>query len=73
MIEPFDQNEKAFIFEFKVLDADDDENTLEDTVANALAQIEEKQYEAAFIASGFAPESIRKYGFGFQGQKCLIG
>ena len=73
MIEPFDKNEKAFIFEFKVLDADDDENTLEDTVANALAQIEEKQYEAALIASGFAPESIRKYGFGFQGQKCLIG
>ncbi|MDE5700690.1 MAG: ATP-binding protein [Lachnospiraceae bacterium] len=73
MIEPFDKNEKAFIFEFKVLDADDDERTLEDTVANALAQIEEKQYEAALIAGGFAPENIRKYGFGFQGQKCLIG
>lgn len=73
MIEPFDKNEKAFIFEFKVLDADDDETTLEDTVANALAQIEEKQYEATLIASGFAPGNIRKYGFGFQGQKCLIG
>lgn len=43
------------------------------SIANALAQIEEKQYEAALIASGFAPENIRKYGFGFQGQKCLIG
>ncbi len=73
MIEPFDKNEKAFIFEFKVLDEDDDEKTLDDTVANALAQIEEKQYETALIASGFAPENIRKYGFGFQGQKCLIG
>ena len=73
MIEPFDKKEKAFIFEFKVLDADDDEVTLEDTVANAHAQIEEKQYEAALVASGFAPENIRKYGFGFQGQKCLIG
>ena len=73
MIEPFDKKEKAFIFEFKVLDADDDETTLEDTVANAHAQIEEKQYEAALVASGFAPENIRKYGFGFQGQKCLIG
>jgi len=72
MIEPFDQNEKAFIFEFKVLDEDDDEKTLDDTVANALAQIEEKQYETALIASGFAPENIRKYGFGFQGQTCLI-
>ncbi len=73
MIEPFDKTAKAFIFEFKVLDEDDDERTLEDTVANALAQIEEKQYETALIASGFAPENIRKYGFGFQGQKCLIG
>ncbi len=73
MIEPFDKKEKAFIFEFKVLDADDDEMTLEDTVANAHAQIEEKQYEAALVANGFAPENIRKYGFGFQGQKCLIG
>ena len=73
MIEPFDKKEKAFIFEFKVLDEDDDEKTLEDTVANALAQIEEKQYEATLIASGFAPGNIRKYGFGFQGQKCLIG
>ena len=73
MIEPFDKNEKAFLFEFKVLDEDDDEKTLDDTVANALAQIEEKQYETVLIASGFAPENIRKYGFGFQGQKCLIG
>lgn len=73
MIEPFDKTAKAFIFEFKVLDEDDDERTLEDTVANALAQIEEKQYETALIASGCAPENIRKYGFGFQGQKCLIG
>ncbi|EOS30323.1 MAG: ATP-binding protein [Lachnospiraceae bacterium] len=73
MIEPFDKNEKAFIFEFKVLDTDDDERTLEDTVANALAQIEEKRYETALIARGFAPGNIRKYGFGFQGQRCLIG
>lgn len=47
--------------------------TMEDTAANAHAQIEEKQYEAAFAASGFALGNIRKYGFGFQGQKCLIG
>lgn len=73
MIEPLDRNGKAFIFEFKVLDADDDEEKLEDTVANALAQIEEKQYEAALVADGFARENIRKYGFAFQGKKCLIG
>ena len=73
MIEPLDKGEKAFIFEFKVLDADDDEKKLEDTVANALAQIEEKQYEAALVADGFARENIRKYGFAFQGKRCLIG
>lgn len=73
MIEPFDKNEKAFIFEFKVLDKDDDEKTLEDTVANALAQIEEKQYETELIANGIAPENIRKYGLAFEGKKCLIG
>lgn len=73
MIEPHDKKAKAFIFEFKVLDKDDEERTLEDTVVNAHAQIEEKHYETALIASGIAPENIRKYGFGFQGQKCLIG
>ena len=72
MIEPFDKREKAFIFEFKILDKDD-EAALEDTVANALAQIEEKQYETELIANGIAPENIRKYGFAFEGKKCLIG
>lgn len=72
IIEPLDKKEKAFIFEFKVLDRDD-EATLEDTVANALAQIEEKQYAAELTANGIAPENIRKYGFAFEGKKCLIG
>ena len=40
MITPLDRAEKAFIFEFKVLDPDEDEETLEDTLANAHAQIE---------------------------------
>lgn len=46
---------------------------MEETLANALAQIEERQYEAGLIAEGFAPERIRKYGFAFQGKECLIG
>lgn len=73
MLEPLDKNGKAFIFEFKVLDADEDEVTLEDTLANAHAQIEEKQYEAELISQGFAPAQIRKCGFAFQGKTCLIG
>lgn len=73
MIEPIDKTKKAFILEFKVLDPDEDERTLEDTLANARAQIEEKQYEAELISSGCSPEQIRKYGFAFKGKECLIG
>ena len=72
MIEPIDKNGKAFLFEFKVLDGDDGEQGLEDTAVNALAQIETRNYEAALIADGIAPENIRKYGFAFQGKKCLV-
>lgn len=70
---PFDKTKKAFIFEFKVLDEDDDEVTLEDTLANAHAQIEEKRYEAELISDGFLPAQIRKYGLAFRGKECLIG
>ena len=73
MIVPLDKTGKAFIFEFKVLNADDDEEKLEDTLANAHRQIEEKQYEAELLSEGFTPEQIRKYGFAFQGKKVLIG
>ena len=73
MIEPIDKTKKAFIFAFKVLDPDEDEKTLEDTLANARAQIEEKQYETELISCGYAPERIRKYGFAFRGKECLIG
>lgn len=73
MIEPLDKAKKAYILEFKVLDPDEDEKTLEDTLANAHAQIEEKQYEAELISSGYSPGQIRKYGFAFKGKECLIG
>lgn len=73
MLEPYDKTKKAFIFEFKVLDPDEDEVTLEDTFASAHRQMNEKQYEAELITQGFNPQQIRKYGFAFQGKECLIG
>lgn len=73
MIEPKDRAQKAFIFEFKVMDADDDEGTLKETLANAHKQIDEKKYETELVSRGFSPEQIRKYGFAFRGKECLIG
>jgi hypothetical protein len=73
MMIPRDQKDKAFIFEFKVKDVDDDEVSLEDTLKNAHAQIEEKQYAQELTASGIPEDHIRKYGFAFEGKTVLIG
>jgi hypothetical protein len=70
---PRDKADKAFIFEFKVKDLDDNEATMEDTLKNAHAQIEEKKYEAELVASGCSKDKIRKYGFAFEGKRVLIG
>ena len=72
VIEPLERHKNAYIFEFKVRDAEE-EKTLADTVASAHQQIEEKQYEALLLAKGFTEENIRKYGFAFKGKKVLIG
>ena len=73
MLEPKNPKEdKAIIIEFKVFNARR-ENNLEDTLAAALAQIEEKQYEASLIAKGIPKENIYKYGFAFEGKNVLIG
>lgn len=73
MLKPYNkEKDAAYIFEFKVF-RPSKEMTLEDTIASAHAQIEDKQYEAALVAAGFLPEKIKKYGVAFQGKRCLIG
>ena len=72
MLEPLNEKDDAIIIEFKVYDSDD-EKTLDDTVQDALRQIEEKRYSASLEAKGIAPERIRRYGFAFRGKECRIG
>ncbi len=73
MLMPADrEKDNAYIIEFKVHKPSKEKN-LAETVARALEQIEEKQYEAELLAAGFARARIRKYGFAFRGKECLIG
>lgn len=71
LLEPLNEKDDGIILEFKVHDYD--EGSLNDTVAAALAQIEEKAYDRLLLDKGIPPERIRKYGFAFEGQKVLIG
>ena len=72
ILEPKDKNENAYIIEFKVYDPEK-EKILEDSVKNALVQIEEKKYATELIKRGIQAENIRRYGFAFCGKKVLIG
>ena len=72
VMEPKDIKDIAIIMEFKVFDIYDEEKTLEDTAANALKQIEDKKYDADLLQRGIPAENILKYGFAFEGEKCLI-
>ncbi len=73
MLEPRNKDEDdGLILEFKVHDKTKEE-TLENTVAAALQQIEEKRYAAELMKRGVPEERIRCYGFAFEGNKVLIG
>lgn len=71
VMEPLKPGNPAFVLEFKVRKPT--EKNLEETVANALAQIKEKNYDAELTARGIPKEQIRHYGFAFEGEKVLIG
>nr|MCR4801552.1 PD-(D/E)XK nuclease domain-containing protein [Lachnospiraceae bacterium] len=72
MLVPKNVTDKAYIFEFKVHDPDE-EKTLEDTVQAALQQIEDKKYVTTLLEKGIPKDNIYCYGFAFEGKKVLIG
>ena len=72
MLEPLNPvQDDAIIIEFKVFNPRK-EQSIEETLASALAQIEKKQYETTLISKGILKEKIRKYGFVFEGKNVLI-
>jgi len=74
MLEPIDKNNEKYpgiVIEFKVFNQKK-EDTLEETVKNALRQIKEKDYDAELIKRGVKEENIQHYGFAFRGKEVLI-
>ena len=72
VMEPKNVEDVAIIMEFKVFDGENGEKDLEDTAENALKQIEEMKYAADLVQRGIPADRILKYGFAFEGEKCLI-
>jgi hypothetical protein len=73
MLEPIDKEKyDGIIIEFKVFNKRKEKN-IQDTVAAALQQIEDKNYAQTLIDRGVSSERIRKYGFAFEGKNVEIG
>ncbi len=72
VLEPKEKKDNAYVLEFKIHDAKDEKN-LEDTAAEALRQIKEKDYATVLRTKGIPKENIYSYGFAFAGKKVLIG
>ena len=69
MLEPHDKTKNSFIIEFKVAD-DFEEETIEEVIAKAKKQIEEKGYESNLKERGFT--NITKMVFAFKGKECKM-
>ena len=65
MLEPKDKNQNSFIMEFKVHKPEKESN-IEETIANAKRQIEERKYEQSLQERGFT--NIKKMVFAFKGK-----
>ncbi len=72
VLEPISNQDDAMIIEFKVYNPRK-EKSLEETLQNALQQIDDKAYSVDLRAKGISEERIRKYGFAFEGKNVLIG
>lgn len=72
VMEPLREEDYAYILEFKVHNPRR-EDSLEDTLASAHAQMTERGYARSLVAKGIEPDRVRSYGFAFQGKQVLIG
>lgn len=72
VMEPLKEGLQAIVIEFKVFNPRR-EKDLQETVQNALKQIDEKGYDEDLIAGGIPEERICHYGFAFEGKTVLIG
>ena len=71
MLKPLNDTDDGIILEFKVYNPKK-EKDLEETVQNALRQIDDKKYEQTLLSYGMSEERIRKYGIAFRGKEVLI-